>query len=92
MVDAFFARTGKMIGEVGMDKRAENAAERRDYPALERGHDGAARAQTWPSLNALGRLQVALVTDGLNEQGKASLGYFFRFWRSTCMFSGRTSG
>ena len=76
MVDAFFARTGKMIGEVGMDKRAENAAERRDYPALERGHDGAARAQTWPSLNVLGRLEIALFADELNEEKYEPVSFF----------------
>ena len=41
--EEFFARTGKTIGEAGRDKRAEKIAERRDYRALERRHDGAAR-------------------------------------------------
>ena len=43
--DKFFARTGKAIDDVGRERRAENAAGRRDYHALERHHDAVARAR-----------------------------------------------
>ena len=43
--EEFFARTWKTIGKVGKDKRAENIAERSDYRAMERRHDGADRAR-----------------------------------------------
>ena len=74
---SFSLGTRKAIGEVGIDKRTENTAEPLDYPVLERGHDGAARAQTWPLLNALGWLEVALVTDGLNEENHQPVSFFF---------------
>ena len=73
---SFSLGTRKAIGEVGIDKRTENTAEPLDYPVLERGHDGAGRAQTWPSLNVLGRLEIALFADELNEEKYEPVSFF----------------